>query len=191
MRMEASACIFFYFSFFFLLISLHQLNPQHAWPGWTALTTCPSLRWKLIQRKKKGEKPKTTGIAMCSCSCRDCGITGAGRMVSDSTTWCLLGSSPGSVCLCSVLLSQPNPEKDTQERGGVGWDWAASLLLVASKFKRQHLHVGKDGLEGAQENSSPHRIDWASLRTGLCCLILCVKSMGVLTEEGCLVRVGW
>ena len=86
---------------------------------------------------------------MCSCSCRDCRITGAGRMLPASTTWCL-GSRPGSVCLCSVLLSQPNPAKETQEKRGVGWDRAASLLLVVLKFKQQqHLHRGKDGLEGA------------------------------------------
>lgn len=54
MRMEASA----YFFSPSLLISLCQLNTQHAWPGWTALTTCPSLRWKFIQRRKKEEKQK-------------------------------------------------------------------------------------------------------------------------------------
>ena len=63
------------------------------------------------------------------------------------------------MCLCLVLLSQPNPAKETQEKRGVGWDRAASLLLVVLKFKQQHLHLGKDGLEGAWENSSPRRID--------------------------------
>ena len=186
MRMEASA----FFLFFLLLFSLCQLSIQHAWPGWTSLTTCPILRWKFIQRKKKRRKTKRRGIAMWSCSRRGCRITGAGWMVPASNPRCL-SSRPGSMCLCSVLLSQPNPAKKTQEKREVSWDWAASLLLVASKFKQQHLHLGKDGLEGAQENSSPYRIDWASLWDRLRCLSSRVKSMGLLTEEGYLVRVGW
>lgn len=53
------------------------------------------------------------------------------------------------------LFFVPHPVKETQEKQGVGWDWAALLLLLASKFKQQHLHLSKDGLEGARENSCP------------------------------------
>lgn len=58
-----------------------------------------------------------------------------------------------------MLLSQPNLVKQTQQKQRVGWDRVDSLFLVALEFKQHNLHLGKDGLEGAWENSSPHRID--------------------------------
>lgn len=187
----------FIFIFFpSLLISLCQLNTQHAWPGWTALTTCPGLRWKFIQRgkkKKKDEKIKTKqkpkqtpGIPMCRC--RDCGITGTNRMFPASTAWCH-SSELWSVWLCSVLLSQPNPVKGTGEmRGQLGpgcFSFAGGFKIQAASFAPWQRWPG--GCPGKFLPSSC----WASLRARLCLLSLCVKSMGLLTEKGNLVRMGW